>query len=1061
MFRFQVSFARFVKRHLQSLAITALCFAGILWSVNFVIVKEATQAKGTDDGLSVFAFLALRFSVTAISLAPIVLWRRIRNTSDSLETALISIKPGVIAGLLLLVAYSAQTYGIKETNASKAAFLTSLYVMFVPLIGAINRTGVPTLGESAFALLALIGAVIMSPGLRHATNVGDVLLVLGSLFFALQITLVGLRSRSVSIVLFLLAQFMTLMIGFWLLLLLTSIRQRTALIPPLSSRLIWEVLFAGTAATTIAYALQAWAQRYVSTIHTTILLTVEPVLTALLARWYQGDPLPVLFWLGAALILIAIVWTASERAPKAAPAQGDSDVSSIPLPTIPSILAHESLTTFEVAPPKISTLILKGGGAKGIAFTGVVEVLEHAGYKFKTYVGTSAGAIMAVLLAAGYDAAALFRLLVKSDFASFKDAGPFRMLWNLIRKGGLYEGKTLRIWVHDSIRAKSPFQNVIRFPELRMSSLRDAQPPTDAIIFASHPLLGTLVFDSSGENQSARIQDAVRLSASLPGFFVPGEHEGHRIYDGGLLHNFPVEVYQRVRPTKVVAQGDNFIAVYLGIPADTESQRFWFLDVLQILFRRDDRILLQKHENRSLLVETAPVGTRDFQLDAVEKDWLVSQGRLAALGFLRDQFGGDKHPGPYGDAIKTAFDAVKAETVRLKPKVDAIRQMRRAAFGVFLLLIAAAIVIVAWTGYVWWERWGVGPDQFALVNEDPYYTDAYISHDQTVIGLKPSEAEEIRSIWHGYEPNLNENCFHFDSVLQLIFTNMAIPKEATLKFSEKLGVACKIQIFEGTYDALGGSEGDMIKLSGSMRGDNVSIHGYLFESNRGQWEFKPHVSWNRSQPVELNAQNKAAEEKAQTALRKIELTSTVTDTIKRDHLFRLVVVARYSDAFSKDQAVSPWALTAHRFLKNTGTCVYAFVASPADSAVVPAHIYMRTSHDRFKPLRAPASSMSGDPAWQRVEAGIAFLTDHAIRAALADQMSMEALQENDDAAARLSLFDDTLKAADTANKAFQSSFGGNQFAFTFDRSETGTLTPNTLNLLVILEKSNKPGGLKP
>ena len=222
---------------------------------------------------------------------------------------------------------------------------------------------------------------------------------------------------------------------------------------------------------------------------------------------------------------------------------------------------------------RTTTLILKGGGIKGLAFTGALEQLEDAGFTFKTYVGTSAGAVATVLLAAGHSGRSLHELLDATDFAAFQDAGPLRRLVNFVFRGGLYPGDLLRNWVVTNVRGKSALADKQRYPLVKMKDL--GRKGSRALVFASHTLVGTITFDSHGENADTDVGHAVRLSCSIPGFFVPGDYQGHRVYDGGLLHNFPIEVYQRVRATPPAHGDEDFIALYLGSTPAQEVRRGW------------------------------------------------------------------------------------------------------------------------------------------------------------------------------------------------------------------------------------------------------------------------------------------------------------------------------------------------------------------------------------------------------------------------------------------------------------------------------------------------------
>jgi hypothetical protein len=101
------------------------------------------------------------------------------------------------------------------------------------------------------------------------------------------------------------------------------------------------------------------------------------------------------------------------------------------------------------------SLVIKGGGVKGLAFAGaLMELKKH--FTFDTYAGTSAGAIAAVLLGAGYKPAELLNIFRDKNFKDFKDAGFIRMVVNFIKTRGLYPGNDIENWIKKLLITKFP-----------------------------------------------------------------------------------------------------------------------------------------------------------------------------------------------------------------------------------------------------------------------------------------------------------------------------------------------------------------------------------------------------------------------------------------------------------------------------------------------------------------------------------------------------------------------------------------------------------------------------
>src|SRR5262245_9900698 len=137
-----------MRRH-SSAPVLLLVGVTAIWGYTFVPVQEAI------DGYPIFAFLALRFAVSAAVLAPFA-WAPLRSTPRAGFTA------GVGAGSLLALAYALQTAGLDLTTVSSTGFVTGLYVVATPLLAlALFRTPVPLAGWVGVGL-SLVGLLLLS-----------------------------------------------------------------------------------------------------------------------------------------------------------------------------------------------------------------------------------------------------------------------------------------------------------------------------------------------------------------------------------------------------------------------------------------------------------------------------------------------------------------------------------------------------------------------------------------------------------------------------------------------------------------------------------------------------------------------------------------------------------------------------------------------------------------------------------------------------------------------------------------------------------------------------------
>ena len=102
--------------------------------------------------------------------------------------------------------------------------------------------------------------------------------------------------------------------------------------------------------------------------------------------------------------------------------------------------------------------VFEGGGVKGIGLVGAVAVAEERGYQWQNVAGTSAGAIVAALLAAGYTAAEMKEIMEKLDYKDFRDTGLLDKvplvgkIASLIFEKGIYEGKWFENWMRGLLK---------------------------------------------------------------------------------------------------------------------------------------------------------------------------------------------------------------------------------------------------------------------------------------------------------------------------------------------------------------------------------------------------------------------------------------------------------------------------------------------------------------------------------------------------------------------------------------------------------------------------------
>jgi drug/metabolite transporter (DMT)-like permease len=266
-------------------ALVALVAVTAVWGVTFVQVKDALELY------PLFAFLAVRFAIATLALAPVAA-PRLRD---------VSWPPAIALGLLLAVGYALQTAGLERTTVSSAGFVTGLYVVFTPLFAyALFRVRV---GRTV-----LIGVAVSLVGLGLLTGVGvgdligDLLVLAGSAAYSLQIALMERYAARYDPVAFTFVEMLAAFGGFAVL----AVALGESEVP--RGATVWAALLVtGVFASALAFLVQTWAQRQMSAARTALAFAMEPAWTALFGYWLAGDRLGALGWTGAALIMIAIV----------------------------------------------------------------------------------------------------------------------------------------------------------------------------------------------------------------------------------------------------------------------------------------------------------------------------------------------------------------------------------------------------------------------------------------------------------------------------------------------------------------------------------------------------------------------------------------------------------------------------------------------------------------------------------------------------------------------------------------------------------------------------------
>ena len=281
------------KSGLAKFATPLIILATIIWGSSFVVMKNSV------DVLPTFWLLAIRFSASAIVLAIVFLPRW--KVCD--KQYLIG---GTVMGFCLFVAYTFQTYGLERTTPGKNAFFTAVYCVIVPFLYWIIAKRRPDKFNVLAAFLCIGGIALVSVTGSNASafNLGDVLTLIGGLFFACHIVAVAKYSEGRDIFILTTLQFASFAIFSWIGVLVT---QTTVSPSVFNQDLIFGLAYLVIFSSCGALLFQNIGQKYTAPATAAVLLSLEAPFGVLFSILLTDERPTALMFLGFALIFLAVV----------------------------------------------------------------------------------------------------------------------------------------------------------------------------------------------------------------------------------------------------------------------------------------------------------------------------------------------------------------------------------------------------------------------------------------------------------------------------------------------------------------------------------------------------------------------------------------------------------------------------------------------------------------------------------------------------------------------------------------------------------------------------------
>ncbi len=315
-------------------------------------------------------------------------------------------------------------------------------------------------------------------------------------------------------------------------------------------------------------------------------------------------------------------------------------------------------------------LVFEGGGVKGIAYMGAMQVMEEKGIlpNIKRVGGTSVGAINALLFALGFNNSEQREILWQLNFSNLLDASwLLPNIWRVLTRYGWHKGEFFREWVSKLIREKTGNTNTT------FRKLREEKKP-DLYVYGTNLSTHFSEIFSVEHTPDMRLADAIRISMSLPIFYTAIRNPRNDVYvDGGLLDNFPVKLFDREKYVEsekhqteyYEKQNAAFLEEHpgsspyvfnketLGFRLDSKEEVAGFrynepqvnkidnfFEYIQALIKTilDSQSNTHLHGDdwqRTIYIDTIGVSTTDFNLSDEKKKALEESGRRGAEEYFK------------------------------------------------------------------------------------------------------------------------------------------------------------------------------------------------------------------------------------------------------------------------------------------------------------------------------------------------------------------------------------------------------------------------------------------
>lgn len=267
----------------------ALLFVAIVWGSGFVVTKNALEH------LTPMYLVFYRFTIASVLLG-IIMHKRLLKAEKK------DIKAGIIIGVFLFGGFAFQTVGLQYTEAGRQAFITATYVVMVPFLYWLIAKKKPDNFEIFAAFLCTIGIGVLSLEKNLSMGYGEFLTLLCAVMFALHVASIGYFAPKSDTIVIAVVQLATTAVLSLILALFTE-----GVNFGIDKAALSGILYLGIFSSMLAFLIQTMAQKYTTSTHAAIILSLEAVFGSLLGIILLNEGITVKFLVGCAAILISVI----------------------------------------------------------------------------------------------------------------------------------------------------------------------------------------------------------------------------------------------------------------------------------------------------------------------------------------------------------------------------------------------------------------------------------------------------------------------------------------------------------------------------------------------------------------------------------------------------------------------------------------------------------------------------------------------------------------------------------------------------------------------------------